>query len=88
MTQLSEQFLEFARCPETQSKLELASEDLIRQVNDLINAGQLSDCADQAITSPLEVCLVNADRSLIYPVRNGIVVLTTDRAIKLLENLQ
>lgn len=73
--------LAFMRCPVTQSKLTTADDNLIQQVNGLIESSQLTDRLGQSVPGPIEAAFINADQSLLIPVRGGIVVMLEDRLI-------
>lgn len=73
--------LAFMRCPVTQSELITASDDLIQQANKLIDSSQLTDRIGQPVPGPIEAAFINADESLLIPVRGGIVVMLEDRLI-------
>ncbi len=63
--------------------MEQASADLVTQLNQKFDDGELADQLGRPIQSPLAGGLVNADQSLFYPVCSGIVRLVVDDAIKL-----
>jgi uncharacterized protein YbaR (Trm112 family) len=73
--------LSYMRCPVTHSDLTEASGDLIDRANGLIGNSKLTDRLGQSVPGPIEAAFVNADRSLMIPVRGGIVVMLEDRLI-------
>ncbi|MDA8563819.1 hypothetical protein N9L06_05140 [Mariniblastus sp.] len=73
--------LAFLRCPVTQSELTTADDGLVQQANALIESSQLTDRLGQSVPGPIEAAFVNADQSLLIPVRGGIVVMLEDRLI-------
>lgn len=73
--------LAFMRCPVTQSELTTAPEDLIDLMNGLIESSQLTDRLGQSVPGPIEAAFINSERSLLIPVRGGIVVMLEDRLI-------
>lgn len=77
------EFLKLIRCPLTQTSLRPASEELLSAVNRQIQSGTLTNRLGQAVESPLEEGLVNADEHWLLPVRQGIAILVADQAIEL-----
>jgi len=75
--------LTYMRCPVTQSKLTEASADLVEKANQLIEASNLTDRLGQSVPGPIEAGFLNADHSLLIPVRGGIVVMLEDRLVPL-----
>ena len=73
--------LAFMRCPVTQSKLTPASSDVVELANGLIESSQLADRLGQSVPGPIDAAFLNTDRSLLIPVRGGIVVMLEDRLI-------
>ncbi len=82
MPKISDPFLELARCPITKSRLTIADEKLLKQITDAIETKRLHNRDGELIVGRVDSCLVNQEHSVVYLVRNGIVVLTTDRAIE------
>jgi len=70
-------------CPENHTPLSEADEELLAEVNGAIGAGQVKNRAGEAVTEALVGGLVREDRSLLYPIRDGIPVLLIDEAIPL-----
>ncbi len=73
--------LAFMRCPVTHSELTTAPDSLIERANGLIESSQLIDRLGQSVPGPIEAGCLNADQSLLIPVRGGIVVMLEDRLI-------
>ena len=73
--------LAFMRCPVTHSELTTAPDSLIERANGLIESSQLTDRLGQSVPVPIEAGCLNADQSLLIPVRGGIVVMLEDRLI-------
>ena len=80
---LSPDLIQFVRCPVTKFDLVPADQAMLDNVNDEIKHGNLVNQVGQTIESPIENGLVNADGSLLLPVRGGIVILISDQAIPL-----
>ncbi len=76
-------FLEFARCPLSQSPLLPADAQLLQRVNHAIADGRLTNHAQQPVEQAVSAAVVNHDRSFLYPVRNQIPALTEGQAIAL-----
>jgi len=74
-------------CPENQTPLELAEDELIARLNRAIAAGKLKNRAGHAVERPLQGGLVRQDQTLLYPVVDDIPVLLVDEAI-LLEQIR
>ena len=73
----------FARCPVTRSALLPADGDLLGRINQAISQQQLVNCDQLAVTRPLSGGLVNADRTLLYPIWEQIPALVPAEAIPL-----
>jgi uncharacterized protein YbaR (Trm112 family) len=69
------------RCPDDHTELTLASESLIREVNDLIRAGGVVNRGGREISEPIESGLVRAAGDVLYPIVHGIPLLLRDEAI-------
>ena len=75
--------MEMIRCPVTHSDLQVASTELLDNLNQKIADGKIVDRIGQTVQKTLESGLVNSDNSLLLPIRGGIVVLIADQAISL-----
>ncbi len=73
--------LTYMRCPVTQSELTEAPASLVERTNRLIESSQLTDRLGQSVPGPIDTAFINADRSLLVPVRGGIVVMLESRLI-------
>ncbi len=82
-TTLHHDLLAVIRCPVTHSELTMADPELVESLNQKITARQLVNRIGQTVDQPLEGGLVNADRSLLLPIRGEILVLVVDQAIPL-----
>jgi uncharacterized protein YbaR (Trm112 family) len=78
---IDERFLALMRCPIEGSELAKADPGLVLKLNQLIEAGELRDRADQRIEDPIDAALVTIDQKNIYPIRGGIPTLIGDEAI-------
>lgn len=70
-------------CPENQSALSLASNDLIADVNREIASGRLKNKAGQKVERPVAGGLVRTDQSVLYPIVDEIPLLLVDEGIPL-----
>ena len=77
--------LPLIRCPLDGQPLEIASSDLIAQLNEQIKAGELRDRADGKVSETVDEGLITADGQRFYPARKGIPTLIVDQAIDLAE---
>ena len=77
------ELIQMIRCPVTQSRLVLASETVVAELNERIRTGAVVNRDGQPINEILEGGFLNQDQSLLLPVRGGIVILTDDQAIPL-----
>ena len=80
---MNEDILQFVRCPISHSTLSLASDALIERLNERIESGTLVTRIDRVVDEPLELGLVDAEQSVLYPVKNGIPTLIPDEAISI-----
>lgn len=77
------ELIRLIRCPVTKTRLSEADNALIEQLNQQISQQTLTDQTGQAVGTKLDGGFVNEDKSLLLPVRGGIVVLTADQAISM-----
>src|SRR5687767_12554214 len=76
-------FLQVVRCPATRQPLHVAGADLVERINQAIAVGAVVGKDEERLTRRLDGGLVNADRSLLYPIYDEIPCLLADRAISL-----
>jgi uncharacterized protein len=77
------ELLKMLVCPENQSALSVASDELIASLNQAIAAGRLRNRVGQPLEQPLGGGLLRADRAFLYPVVDGIPMMLVDEAIPL-----
>ena len=77
------ELLKILVCPENQSALTVASNELIVRVNRAIALGQLKNRADQTLARPLSGGLLRADRVVLYPIVDDIPMMLVDEGIPL-----
>lgn len=75
--------LEILRCPDSRQELQLASSELISQLNAKIAAGSVKNCAGRNIPGPLAEALVTKDGKRLYPVIDNIPVMLIDESVQL-----
>ena len=74
--------LKLVLCPATRKKLIVASEDLVSSLNQAIEAGTLTNVGGEVVTQAFCQALITADRSIAYPVRQGIPHLLINEGVK------
>lgn len=85
MSELSPNLLTMVRCPVTESNLIEINADQVEQYNSLIKRKKLVNRIGELVVKPIDGGLINAEGTLLMPVRAGIVTLIADEAI-LLDN--
>jgi uncharacterized protein YbaR (Trm112 family) len=80
---ISAELLDALRCPATDSRLTIAARSLLTQFNDAVARGSLHNVRGRQIDRPLDAALLNAAKTLAYPVIDRIAVMVSDEAISL-----
>ena len=80
---MDKQLLALLVCPENQTRLRPADEQLLGRLNQAIAAGGVVNRAGQTVTEPLEAGLVREDNALLYPIVEELPVMLPDEAIPL-----
>jgi uncharacterized protein len=80
---INKELLAILVCPLDRSPLSAADEQTIARVNRAIAAVRIKNRAGRAVEHAIADGLVRADKTLLYPVHNGIPLLVPDEAISL-----
>lgn len=80
---LAPDFLSILRCPDDRSTLVEADDAMVAALNGAIAARKLRNRGGDVVERSLDGALVRADRTLAYPIIDGIPVLLVDEAIRL-----
>ena len=72
---LDPELLALLVCPETHQDVHLATSSEIILLNDAIRAGRVHTAGGTPVSQPVEGALIRADRSIAYPIRDGIPVM-------------
>ena len=82
-THLRAAVLAILRCPSTGAKLERMDPAALMELNGRIATQKVLTFAGESVERPLADALTTCDRSRVYPVSDGIPVLTANAAIPL-----
>jgi uncharacterized protein YbaR (Trm112 family) len=80
---IAAEVLAMLRCPDNQSELAPASDDLVQRLNAAIREHRIVNRGGKRVDRAMEAGLVRADRALLYPVIDQIPILIRDDAIEL-----
>jgi len=72
---LNAELLALLVCPETHQDVALATAGEIVLLNAAIGAGRVRTAGGNPVDEPVEGALIRADRSIAYPIRDGIPVM-------------
>jgi len=75
--------LKFLRCPDTGSRLFIASGAIIGELRDAVSRGEIVNRLGKTISTNIDNALVNESSTLLYPVVNEIPQMVLDEAIPL-----
>jgi uncharacterized protein YbaR (Trm112 family) len=82
-SQLSSEFIELLRCPESRTRLAPADSSLLARLNAAIDQRRLKNKIGQTLETPLEGGLVREDGAVCYPIVQDIPILLTEEGIPL-----
>ena len=80
---IDQPLLEILVCPENQTALAAAEPAVLARLNYAIAEGQVRNRGGQTVKEPLRAGLVREDKTLLYPIVDGIPVMLIDEAIAL-----
>jgi len=78
-----QQLIKALRCPQNQSPVSLAANELVEQINRGIAAGHVTNLGGHKLDQPLDAGLVREAGDVLYPVINEIPVMLPDEAVEL-----
>jgi uncharacterized protein YbaR (Trm112 family) len=70
-------------CPTDHTPLTVADDRMVARINRAIAAGRVKNCAGRLVDQPIGGGLLHSDRTLFFPVVDGIPILLIDEAIPL-----
>lgn len=82
-SQLSSDFIELLRCPETRTRLTPADTALVTRLNAAIAQRSLKNKVGQTVDTPLDGGLVREDGAVCYPIVQDIPILLSEEGIPL-----
>jgi uncharacterized protein YbaR (Trm112 family) len=80
---MDKRLLTILRCPITHKGLAIARRTTLKEVNEAISDGRLSNRDGRVLAEPLGEALVTDDGKVLYPVSDGIPVLLEGESINL-----
>lgn len=83
MAVMESELLSILVCPQSKNKLELASQEIIKQVNDRIQQKQCANIGKENITEAYQEGLFEPQEKIFYPFMDGIPVLVYEKGIQL-----
>jgi uncharacterized protein YbaR (Trm112 family) len=70
-------------CPSTRQSTKIAPKKLLKLLNRSIQDGTLQDVGGNPVTEPLEGLLLREDKTVGYPIRNGVPEMLAERGIEI-----
>jgi uncharacterized protein YbaR (Trm112 family) len=77
------ELLKLLCCPETHQSLTPATQLIVQELNQAIQAGRVKSKNGEEVLEKIEGGLVRADRKVLYPIRHNIPVMLVDESIPL-----
>ena len=80
---IDKELLPILVCPTDHSPLSVANDQTIARINRASAAGRVKNQAGRPVEQPIASGLLRADKTLLYPIHDGIPLLVPDEAISL-----
>ena len=80
---VASELLEILVCPETKQGVSHASGEVLAQINQKFESGQLRNRGGDAVTVPVQEGLVREDGRILYVVEDGIPVMLIEESIEI-----
>ena len=80
---MDKELLDMLCCPETKQDVSLATDTLIKQLNERITNGALKNKGGHTVGEKLDGGLLRADKKILYPIREDIPVMLIEEGIPL-----
>mgnify|MGYP001813204084 CR=1 FL=1 len=80
---MDKRLLAILRCPVTHKELSLAKSAKLREVNQAIDAGELSNRDGRVLETHLAEALITDDGKVLYPIANGIPILLEGESVNM-----
>ena len=80
---IDQELLDILACPEDQTPVKLADDNLVAEINRRIEAGSLKNRAGNSLEKPIDGGLVREDGKYLYPIEDEIPIMLIDEAIPL-----
>ena len=80
---VASELLEILVCPETKQGVSHASGELLAQINQKFESGQLRNRGGDAVAVPVQEGLVREDGRILYVVEDGIPVMLIEESIEI-----
>jgi uncharacterized protein len=85
---IDKQLLAILVCPEDRSPLSIANDQMIARINRAIAAGRGKNLGGRLVERAIDGGLIRADNTRLYPILDGIPLLSPDEAISLAEIIE
>jgi len=80
---IDKELLEILACPETKEPVQLATQEMIDQINADIEKGEIKNRGGQPVEKKIDGGLVREDGAYLYPIEDDIPIMLIDEAIPL-----